>query len=215
MKEIKTSLKEGKSAEMDASKKDTSFKEDNLKEVEKDKKKGVKNQKGKGDISPKAIVSAKENANLNEQQRNKAYNKYVNAKIPKTRPWPTLFNSFWVGGLICVLGQGINDLLLYIFPNISEQSAWAYTLIILIFIASLLTGIGVYDKLGKFAGGGTIVPITGFSNSITSPSVEFKSEGIVYGICVKMFTIAGPVIVFGILSSALVGLIYYIVYSFI
>ena len=133
MKEIKTSLKEGK-AEMDASKKETSFKEDNLKEVEKDKKKGAKNQKGKGDISPKAIVSAKENANLNEQQRNKAYNKYVNAKIPKTRPWPTLFNSFWVGGLICVLGQGINDLLLYIFPNISEQSAWAYTLIILIFI---------------------------------------------------------------------------------
>ena len=149
--------------------------------------------------------------NMEIKERNKAYNKYVNAKIPKTRPWPTLFNSFWVGGLICVLGQGINDLILYLSPNVSQSTAWAYTLIVLIFIASFLTGIGVYDKIGKFAGGGTIVPITGFSNSITSPSVEYKDEGIIYGICVKMFTIAGPVIVFGVLSSALVGLVYYII----
>ena len=158
------------------------------------------------------------------KERNKAYNKYVSAKVPKTKPWPSLFNSFWVGGVICLIGQGINDLILFIAPNISEQSAWAYTLITLIFIASFLTGIGVYDKIGsigvydkigKFAGGGSIVPITGFSNSITSPSVEYKSEGIIYGICVKMFTIAGPVIVFGVISSALVGLIYYIVYLFI
>ena len=77
-----------------------------------------------------------------------------------------------------------------------------------IFIASFLTGIGVYDKIGKFAGGGSIVPITGFSNSITSPALEFKHEGIIYGICVKMFTIAGPVIVVGVVSSILVGLIY-------
>ena len=105
------------------------------------------------------------------KERNKAYNKYVSAKVPKTRPWPSLFNSFWVGGVICLIGQGINDLILFIAPNISEQSAWAYTLITLIFIASFLTGIGVYDKIGKFAGGGSIVPITGFSNSITSPSV--------------------------------------------
>ncbi len=149
------------------------------------------------------------------EERIKAYNKYVSAKVPKTKPWPTLFNSFWVGGVICLIGQGINDLILFLVPNISEQSAWAYTLIALIFIAAFLTGIGVYDKIGKFAGGGSIVPITGFSNSITSPSIEFKSEGIIYGICVKMFTIAGPVIVFGVISSALVGLIYYIIYLFI
>ena len=148
---------------------------------------------------------------MEDKERIKAYNKYVNARIPKTRPWPSLFNSFLVGGIICLIGQGINDLILYLFPNMSEQSAWAYTLIALIFIAALLTGIGVYDKIGKFAGGGSIVPITGFSNSITSPSIEFKSEGIIYGICVKMFTIAGPVIVFGIVSSSLVGLIYYII----
>lgn len=151
---------------------------------------------------------------MEDKKRNAEYNKYVMAKIPKTRPWPTLFNSFWVGGLICLIGQGINDVLLLIFPSLSQQSAWAYTLIILIFIASFLTGIGVYDQIGKFAGGGSIVPITGFSNSITSPSLEFKSEGIVYGICVKMFTIAGPVIVFGIVSSMVVGFIYWIISLF-
>lgn len=145
---------------------------------------------------------------MTEKERNKAYNDYVQAKIPKTRAWPSLFNSFLVGGIICVLGQGINDLLLLWFPALSEQSAWALTLVILIFLASFLTGIGVYDQLGKFAGGGSIVPITGFSNSITSPAIEFKHEGIIYGICVKMFTIAGPVIVSGIVASMIVGLIY-------
>ena len=92
----------------------------------------------------------------------------------------------------------------------AEQTAWGYTLIVLIFLASFLTGIGVYDRIGRFAGGGSIVPITGFSNSITSPAVDFKSEGIIYGICVKMFSIAGPVIVIGVLSSIIVGLIYLI-----
>lgn len=151
---------------------------------------------------------------MEDKKRNAEYNKYVMAKIPKTKPWPTLFNSFWVGGLICLIGQGINDILMLIFSSLSQQSAWAYTLIILIFIASFLTGIGVYDQIGKFAGGGSIVPITGFSNSITSPSLEFKSEGIVYGICVKMFTIAGPVIVFGVVSSIVVGFIYWIISLF-
>lgn len=151
---------------------------------------------------------------MEDKKRNEAYNKYVSAKIPKTRAWPTLFNSFWVGGVICLIGQGINDLILLGFPYLSQQSAWAYTLIVLIFIAAFLTGIGVYDQIGKFAGGGSIVPITGFSNSITSPSIEFKSEGIIYGICVKMFTIAGPVIVFGVVSSMLVGFIYWIISLF-
>ena len=102
----------------------------------------------------------------------------------------------------------INDLILLWFPNMAEQSAWAITLIVLIFIAAFLTGIGVYDKIGEFAGGGSIVPITGFSNSITSPAIEFNHEGIIYGICVKMFTIAGPVIVSGIVASVAVGILY-------
>ncbi len=145
---------------------------------------------------------------MDEIKRNQAYNRYVKAKIPKTHAWPSLFNSFWVGGVICCLGQGINDLILLWFPNMAEQNAWAYTLIVLIFLASFLTGIGIYDKIGKFAGGGSIVPITGFSNSITSPAIEFKHEGIIYGIFVKMFSIAGPVIVTGVISSFIVGIIY-------
>lgn len=142
------------------------------------------------------------------KKRNQAYNNYVKARLPKTKAWPSLFNSFLVGGVICSIGQGINDLILLWFPSMAEQSAWAYTLIVLIFVASFLTGIGVYDKIGKFAGGGSIVPITGFSNSITSPALEFKHEGVIYGICVKMFTIAGPVIVTGVVSSIIVGIIY-------
>ena len=145
---------------------------------------------------------------MDRKKRDEAYNKYVNAKIPKTRPWPSLGNSFLVGGVICCLGQGINDLILLWFPQMAEQSAWGYTLIVLIFLASFLTGIGVYDKIGKFAGGGSIVPITGFSNSISSAALEFKNEGIIYGMCVKMFTIAGPVIVVGVVASIVVGIIY-------
>lgn len=147
---------------------------------------------------------------MKNQQINQKYNRYVEARIPKTKAWPSLFNSFWVGGVICLIGQGINDALLYIFPSMAEQTAWAWTLIELIFIASFLTALGVYDKIGKFAGGGSIVPITGFSNSISSPAIEFKHEGIIYGTCVKMFTVAGPVIVCGVVASVVVGLIYYI-----
>lgn len=147
---------------------------------------------------------------MKNRQINQKYNRYVEARIPKTKAWPSLFNSFWVGGIICLIGQGINDALLYIFPSMAEQTAWAWTLIALIFIASFLTALGVYDKIGKFAGGGSIVPITGFSNSISSPAIEFKHEGIIYGTCVKMFTVAGPVIVCGVVASVVVGLIYYI-----
>ncbi len=141
-------------------------------------------------------------------QRNKKYNDYVNSKIPKTRSWPTLFNAFWVGGLICVIGQGIGDGIRAIWPDLSGMAVSGWISIILIFIASLLTGIGIYDRIGAFAGAGSIVPITGFSNSITSPAMDFKNEGIIFGLCVKMFTIAGPVIVIGVLASALVGFIY-------
>lgn len=150
---------------------------------------------------------------MNAKERDLAYNKYVEARIPKTKAWPSLFNSFWVGGVICMIGQGASDLLLYCFPGMAEQTASTYASIFLIFLASLLTGIGVYDKIGKFAGGGSIVPITGFSNSIASPAVEFKNEGIIFGMCVKMFTIAGPVIVTGIVASILVGLIYLFVWG--
>ena len=145
---------------------------------------------------------------MNIVERNKRYNEYVNSKKPMTKNFPTLIYAYVVGGLICMLGQGIQDLLMWIFPTMSLESAGAWMLIILIFIASFLTGLGVYDRIGVFAGAGSIVPITGFSNSITSPAIEFKKEGLIFGLCVKMFSVAGPVIVNGVAISVIVGLIY-------
>ncbi|MBQ2864670.1 MAG: SpoVA/SpoVAEb family sporulation membrane protein [Clostridia bacterium] len=142
--------------------------------------------------------------------RNEQYNIYVESKIPKTKSFPTLIWAFLVGGLICMIGQGISDGLMALFPNMGQEEASAWVSVILIFIASLLTGLGWYDRIGVFAGAGSIVPITGFSNSITSPAVEFKKEGIIFGLCVKMFTVAGPVIVCGLVISFLTGLIYLI-----
>ena len=148
---------------------------------------------------------------MNVQERNKKYNAYVDSKKPLTKNFPTLIYAFIVGGFICIVGQVLLDLLLAIFPSMSLEAANTWMLIILIFIASFLTGIGVYDRIGVFAGAGSIVPITGFSNSICSPALEFKKEGIIFGLCVKMFSVAGPVIVTGIASSILVGIIYFIV----
>ena len=144
-------------------------------------------------------------------ERNKKYNEYVQSKIPKTKNFPTLLFAFLVGGIICMLGQGIQDLLMYLFPEMSLDTINGWALIILIIIASVLTGFGIYDRIGVFAGGGSIVPITGFSNSITSPAIEFKKEGIIFGMCVKMFSVAGPVIVNGIAVSAIIGLIYFFI----
>ena len=140
--------------------------------------------------------------------RNKKYNEYVDAKKPQTKNFPTLIYAYLVGGLICIIGQAIQDSLLAIFPTMSIESAGTWMLIILIFLASFLTAVGVYDRIGVFAGAGSIVPITGFSNFITSPAMEFKKEGIIFGLCVKMFSVAGPVIVNGLAISVIVGIIY-------
>lgn len=145
------------------------------------------------------------------KERNEKYNNYVEAKIPKTKSYPTLLNAFWVGGLICCLGQAIKDTLLTLFTTITPTEATTWELIILIFIASFLTSIGVFDRIGEFAGAGTIVPITGFSNSITSPALEFKKEGFIFGLSAKMFIVAGPVIVNGVAISAIIGIIYLII----
>ncbi len=140
---------------------------------------------------------------------NEAYLKYVSEISPKTNEARSLIHAFWVGGLICVVGQFIRYLLemLGLYGDILAGT----TSIILIFIGSTLTGLGVYDRIGKFAGGGSIVPITGFANSVVSPAMEFKSEGFIYGLAAKMFVIAGPIIVFGTISGVGVGLIYYVI----
>jgi len=143
-----------------------------------------------------------------DQKQIEGYNEYVKAKMPKTKPFPTLLWAFVIGGLICCLGQGISDGLTALFPQLTKDIISTYTLIILIFLSTLFTGFGLYDKLGAFAGAGSIIPITGFANSIASPAIEFKTEGWIFGMCVKMFSIAGPVIVNGVASSLIVGIIY-------
>ena len=148
---------------------------------------------------------------MKKKIKDELYCKYVEARLPERKIFPTVLYSFLIGGIICCLGQGISDLLMRGFPEMTKEVAQVYMLIILIFIASFLTGIGVFDRIALIAGAGTIVPITGFSNSIASPAIEFKNEGIIFGLCVKMFSIAGPVIVCGIVSSVAVGLIYWVV----
>ena len=109
---------------------------------------------------------------------------------------------------ICTIGQGIFELLKAF--GISEYDAKIWLPIIMVFLGALLTGIGVYDKIANFAGAGTVVPITGFANAVVSPAIEFKKEGFVFGVAAKMFTIAGPVLVYGIGSSVIIGIIYYL-----
>lgn len=138
--------------------------------------------------------------------QNVEYLNYVKEHAPKTKMGLTLIPAFIVGGLICMLGQLINDLL-KLWTNLDKENLGTATSVILIFLGSFFTGVGLYDRLGRFAGGGSIIPITGFANSIVSPAMEFNREGIVLGVCCQMFVIAGPIIVLGITASVLVGLI--------
>ncbi len=133
------------------------------------------------------------------------YEKYAQRKSPDSPLAKNIFFAFLIGGLICMIGQGITDIYKY-FGMAAEPAAGA-TSITLIFIGALLTGLDLYDNIAKVAGAGTIVPITGFSNSIVAPAMEHKSEGYILGIGAKMFIIAGPVLVFGTVSSVVAGLI--------
>ena len=137
------------------------------------------------------------------------YNKYVSKKSPKSRIVRDTVVAFVTGGLICTIAQVIYNIMLKY--GISEEIVKKAIPVIMVFIGAFLTGINVYSKMGKFCGAGTIVPITGFANSIVSSAMEFKSEGLVTGLAVKMFTVAGPVIVYGTIVSVAVGIIYYII----
>lgn len=142
------------------------------------------------------------------------YLDYVEKKSPKTNEWKSLVYAFVVGGVICMFGQlliGVYSEILWMYNETQIASAVSATLI---FVGATLTGLGVYDVIGSFAGAGSMVPITGFANSIVSPALEFRSEGMVYGLASKMFIIAGPIIVYGVIASGLVGLIYYVAYLF-
>ena len=136
------------------------------------------------------------------------YLDYVDKKSPNSPILKNCFNAFWVGGLICSIGQIIFDFCK--FKGLEDTSCSTIVSITLIGIAALLTGLNIFNKIGKFAGAGSLVPITGFANSIVAPSIEYKSEGYIMGVGGKMFTVAGPVLVFGISASIIVGIIYLI-----
>ncbi len=138
----------------------------------------------------------------------KSYQEYVDQKSPNSPILKNCFNAFWVGGLICSIGQIILDICKY--NGLSTQVSGSIVSIILIGISALLTGLNIFNKIGKFAGAGSLIPITGFANSVVSPAMEYKSEGYIMGVGGKMFTVAGPVLVFGISTSIIVGFIYFI-----
>ena len=131
---------------------------------------------------------------------------------PKPKIIKNCIMAFLVGGAICDIGQVIT----YILKNLeySKEDISAITSVIMVFLGALLTGVGIYNKIANFAGAGTVVPITGFANAVVAPAIEFKKEGFVFGVAAKMFTIAGPVLVYGIGTSVIIGIIYYVINLF-
>lgn len=141
-----------------------------------------------------------------------AYQKYVKSHAKKSPLGKDILWAFLIGGTICSLGESLFHL--YLWLSIPEETVKTLVPVTLIFLAGLLTGLGVFDDIARFAGAGTLVPITGFSNAMCSPAIDDKSEGMIMGVGAKMFTIAGPVIVYGTLTSVAYGLIYYILRLF-
>jgi stage V sporulation protein AC len=136
------------------------------------------------------------------------YKKYADARAKKSPCLQNCLRAFLVGGTVCAIGQGFSDL--YAALGIDEESVKTLVPVTLIFIAALLTGIGIFDSAAKFAGAGTLVPITGFANAVTAPALDTKTEGLILGVGAKIFTVAGPVILYGTLSGTAYGVIYYV-----
>ena len=142
------------------------------------------------------------------EKRDKKYNQYVEQVTPKHNPWINIAWAFLVGGALCTLGQVLLNL--YQSLGASKEDAALYETITLVFLSALFTGLNLYQKLTKYAGAGSVVPITGFANSVAASAIEYRKEGQVFGIGCKIFTIAGPVILYGILTSWGLGLIYWL-----
>lgn len=143
-------------------------------------------------------------------KRNEEYLIYVEKQTPKTGWFNSLLHAFIVGGMICCMGQMFGDIIKAYNPNMDMLRVGSWVSIIVIVITILLTAFGVFDRIAKFGGGGTFIPISGFANSIASCAIEFKNEGLVFGIGAKMFYVAGPVIVNGVAYSIVVGLVYFL-----
>ena len=136
------------------------------------------------------------------------YARLVSKFTPRSRHVVGCLRAFWVGCAICTLGQGLTALADTL--ELGEVTAPMFTSMVLIFLGTTLTGVGVYDRIGRYAGAGSIVPITGFANSVAAPALEFRREGMILGLGAKLFTLAGPVLTYGVSASVLVGLVYWI-----
>ncbi|MCH5210565.1 MAG: stage V sporulation protein AC [Oscillospiraceae bacterium] len=149
---------------------------------------------------------------MKHEMTNKEYNEYIKTKTPNSKIFSNSLKAFVSGGIICVIGHCL--LTLFKKWGLDEESAGTFTSITLIFFGALLTGLDIYPKIAKFAGAGTVVPITGFANSVVSPALEAKTEGMIMGVGAKIFTIAGPVILYGIFASWIAGIVYWIISLF-
>ena len=147
------------------------------------------------------------------QARNERYERYVKAITPSTSTIKSLFNSFWIGGLTCVIGEIAGDLYALAFPSLSVDMIVNITSMTIIAVAILFTGLGFYDVIARRGGAGSFLPITGFANAMSSASMEFKTEGLIFGTSVKMFSVVGPVVVNGIVWSTVAGLIHLIIFG--
>lgn len=147
-------------------------------------------------------------ADVLKERKNQQYNDYVKKVTPTHNLWANMAKAFLVGGIICVIGQFILNYASNMGLNKETAGSWCSMLLVLISV--ILTGFNIYPKIAKFGGAGTLVPITGFANSVAAPAIEFQKEGQVFGIGCKIFTIAGPVILYGVFTSWALGLIYYI-----
>lgn len=145
---------------------------------------------------------------MKQNMTDKQYQDYVDKKTPNSPIAKDVTMAFIIGGSICIIGQLISNL--FQSFGLDEESVSMATSVTLVFLGAFFTGLGLYDRLAKFAGAGSIVPITGFANAVASPAIEFKSEGLVLGLATKMFTVAGPVLVYGITASIGAGIIYFI-----
>lgn len=137
----------------------------------------------------------------------KEYIKYVEKKKPKSKLGINCLKAFLIGGLICAVGQGFLNL--YKYLGADKETASTLVTVTMIFLGALLTGLNIYPKIAKYGGAGTLVPVTGFSNAVSAPALEAKTEGYILGVGAKIFTIAGPVILFGTLSSVICGIVYF------
>ncbi len=144
--------------------------------------------------------------NMNKE----TYKKYADARAPKSPLAKDCFRAFLVGGLICTLAQGLTDVYTKLC-GMSKEDAGTLTAATLVLIAAVLTGMGIFDRIAKFAGAGTLVPITGFANSVVSPAIDSKSEGLILGVGAKIFSVAGPVLLYGTLAGTLYGVVYWVV----